>query len=214
MHLNRTVMLDTFRRHLPQLAHQVKPMNPFATLFARHSTPSRQIGLPGPGHDQVLHMLEVAVHVPDHGRLAPWRFLRIAGDARAKLGLALADRLLEREPDPPEARIAKERERFNHAPCVIAVIARLTPDHKIPESEQIQSGSCVCFSLLQAADALGFGAQWLTGWAAYDPNILELLGVGANERVLGFIHIGTAVAPQPDRERPDPAGLLTDWQPQ
>lgn len=188
-------------------------MNPIDDLRVRHSTPFRQLGAPGPDAAQLQRMLEVAVHVPDHGRLAPWRFLRIHGDARAALGHALASRLVEREPDAPAAKRDKERERFNHAPCVIAVIATLTPGHKIPESEQTQSGSCVCFSLLQAADALGFGAQWLTGWAAYDPRILELLGVGANERVLGFIHIGTIIAPQEDRPRPDPASLLTDWSP-
>jgi nitroreductase len=186
-------------------------MSPLNDLRARLSTPSRQLGVPGPGHAELLRMLEVAVHVPDHGRLAPWRFLRIEGGARAALGRALVARLLEREPDAPAAKCDKERERFNHAPCVIAVIAMLTPNHKIPESEQLQSGSCVCFALLQAADALGFGAQWLTGWAAYDASILELLGVGANERVLGFIHIGTVITPQPDRERPDPTTLLTDW---
>ncbi len=154
------------------------------------------------------------MHVPDHARLSPWRFLRICGDARVALGNALVRRLLEREPDAPAAKIAKEGNRFNHAPCVIAVIATLTPDHKIPESEQLQSGSCACFALLQAADALGFGAQWLTGLAAYDPTILAVLGVVANERVLGFIHIGTIITPQDDRARPDPMNLLTDWQPQ
>ncbi len=188
-------------------------MNPLPILLARHSTSSRKLGAPGPDAGQLHTMLQVAVHVPDHGRLAPWRFLRIAGDARAALGHALAARILEREPDAPEAKVAKERERFNYAPCVIAVIATLTPGHKVPESEQIQSGSCVCFSLLQSANALGFGAQWLTGWAAYDLQILQMLGVGANERVLGFIHIGTAIAPHEDRARPDPATLLTDWQP-
>ncbi|HEY2345532.1 MAG TPA: nitroreductase [Xanthomonadaceae bacterium] len=188
-------------------------MDAFDTLLARHSTPSRQLGAPGPDDDRLLRMLELAVHVPDHGRLSPWRFLRIHGDGRRALGEALASRLLERDPGASDEKLAKERARFNHAPCVVAVIARLTPGHKIPESEQIQSGSCVCFSLLQAAHALGFGAQWLTGWAAYDPVILRLLAVGEHERVLGFIHIGSVLAPQPDRERPDPATLLTDWQP-
>jgi len=189
-------------------------MNPFATLLVRHSTPSRQLGAPGPDRGQLLRMLEVAVHVPDHGRLAPWRFVQIASESRAALGRALALRLIELEPEATEARITKERERFNHAPCVIAVVATPTPGHKVPESEQIQSGSCVCFALLQAADALGFGAQWLTGWAAYDAQILRLLGVRPHERVLGFIHIGKVISSQPDRDRPDAASLLTDWLPE
>ena len=182
-------------------------------LRSRYSTPSRLLGMPGPDDDQLQRMLEVAVHVPDHGQLRPWRFLRIHGDARLALGRALVSRLIQREPDASAARREKESGRFKHAPCIIAVIATLTPEHKVPESEQIQSGSCACFALLQAADALGFGAQWLTGWAAYDQDILALLGVGANERVLGFIHIGTAQHPHEDRQRPDPASLLTDWQP-
>ena len=186
-------------------------MSTLEALLGRRSTPSRQLGPPGPDEPQLLQMLRAAVHVPDHGRLAPWRFLRIRGDARDALGAALLSRLLERDSDASVDKQAKERDRFNHAPCVIAVIARLTPGHKIPESEQLQSGSCACFALLQAAQALGFGAQWLTGIAAYDPKILELLGVGANERVQGFIHIGSVVVPQEDRPRPDPATLLTDW---
>ena len=188
-------------------------MDALETLLARHSTPSRHLGAPGPDDDQLHRMLAVAVHVPDHGRLSPWRFLRIRGEARKALGEALATRLLERDGEVSDEKLAKERSRFTHAPCVVAVIARLTPGHKIPQLEQLQSGSCVCFSLLQAAAALGFGAQWLTGWGAYDASILELLGIGENERVLGFIHIGTVLAPQPDRERPDPTTLLTDWQP-
>jgi nitroreductase len=185
------------------------------TLLVRRSIPSRQLGAPGPDDEQLLRMLEVAVHVPDHGRLSPWRFVRIHGDARVALGRELEARLIERNPDAPAAKREKERDRFSHAPCVIAVIARLTPGHKVPESEQIQSGSCVCFALLQAAEALGFGAQWLTGIAAYDPKFLDVLGVGANERVLGFVHIGTIVIAHEEhaRQRPDPRTLLTDWQP-
>jgi nitroreductase len=185
-----------------------------STLLARHSTPSRQLGAPGPTDQQLLQMLQIAVHVPDHGRLSPWRFVHIHGDARNALGQLVAERVKERDAGASDDKIAKERARFNHAPCVIVVIARLTPGHKIPESEQVQSGSCVCFALLQAAQAHGFGAQWLTGFAAYDAKILEGLGIGANEHVLGFIHIGSVLTPYEDRPRPDPSTLLTEWRPQ
>ena len=93
------------------------------------------------------------------------------------------------------------------------MIARLGPDEKIPESERFSSASCVCFALLQAAQAFGFGAQWLTGWAAYDPAILRLLGIAEHERITGFIHIGTPKLEAPERDRPDPGDLLTDWTP-
>lgn len=182
-------------------------------LLSRHSTPSRQLGPPGPDDSQLLAMLDAAVHVPDHGRLTPWRFVRIHGQTRHALGEALATRLLERDGQASPDKLAKERTRFEHAPCIIAVVARLTANHKIPESEQIQSGSCACFSLLLAAHEQGFGAQWLTGWAAYDPVISSLLGLSDNERILGFIHIGSIITAHADRERPDPRALLTDWQP-
>ena len=186
-------------------------MDALDPLLLRHSTPSRQLGEPGPDPTQLLQMLTAAVHVPDHGRLMPWRFLRIGGDARLRLGDALAQGALQRDPPLSAASIEKERRRFSFAPVIVAVIARITPNHKIPEIEQMLSGGCVCFSLLQAAHALGFGAQWLTGWAAYDPQIAALLGLGEHERVLGFIHIGSVLAVAHDRDRPDPRKLLTDW---
>jgi nitroreductase len=180
-------------------------------LRSRRSVPSRLLGEPGPSDSQLSAMLEAAVRVPDHGKLEPWRFLRIRGAARAALGEALAQRQRERDPAAPEAVVEKDRERFNFAPVVIAVIAVTTPGHKVPEQEQLLSGGCVCLTLLQAAQALGFGAQWLTGWAAYDPAIATRLGLSAHERVLGFIHIGSAREAAPERPRPDPMQRLSDW---
>lgn len=180
-------------------------------LFDRRSTPSRLLGAPGPSDEQLSAILAAAVHVPDHGRLAPWRFLRFVGPARTRLGELLARRQLERDPDSPPAVLEKERGRFEHAPLVLAVVASLTPGHKIPEQEQLLSAGCVCFSLLQAAHALGFGAQWLTGWAAYDAVIGAALGLGPHERIAGFVHIGRAAEPAPERPRPDPLQRLTDW---
>lgn len=180
-------------------------------LFTRRSTPSRLLRDPGPDQDQLWAMLAAAVHVPDHGKLAPWRFLRIAGEARARLGERLAARQIERDPGAPAAVIEKDRGRFSHAPLVVAVIACLVPGHKVPEQEQLLSAGCVCFSLLQAAHALGYAAQWLTGWAAYDAPIGAQLGLGEHERVVGFIHIGSADEPAPERPRPDPRERLSDW---
>jgi nitroreductase len=183
------------------------------SLRLRRSVPSRLLGEPGPTPAQVDALLAEAVRVPDHGKLAPWRFLRIQGEARHVLGELLVARGLELDPAAPAAAVEKDRLRFSHAPLVLAVIAKLTPGHKVPEQEQLLSGGAVCFALLQGAQALGFGAQWLTGWAAYDPVVLARLGVGAHEAVLGFIHIGTASAQAPERQRPDPHSLLSDWTP-
>ncbi|HWU71093.1 MAG TPA: nitroreductase [Pseudoxanthomonas sp.] len=182
-------------------------------LDRRRSVPSKQLGEPGPDDATLQRMLQAAVRVPDHGKLVPFRFLRIAGDARHTLGEWLVQRTLQREPNASEAALDKERGRFTHAPLIIAVIARLTPGHKVPEQEQLLSAGSVCFALLQAAQALGFGAQWLTGWAAYDEVIRERLGVSEHEKVAGFIHIGTPKLDAPERERPDPAALLSDFAP-
>lgn len=180
-------------------------------LDQRHSTPGRLLGEPGPSHDQLLRMLETAVRVPDHGRLTPWRFLRIAGDARKRFGDRLLDIYLRERPDAPDAALDKERSRFAYAPVVIAVVGRIARHHKIPEIEQRLSAGAVCLQLLHAAHALGFGAQWLTGWTAYHPEIHAVLELAKCEEIIGFVHIGTPIAEVPDRERPDAATLLSDW---
>ena len=182
-----------------------------AHLDSRRSVPALQLAEPGPDHAALLRILQSAVRVPDHGKREPWRFLRIAGDARIALGEALARRTMEREPNASDAVLAKDRQRFTRAPVVVVVIAKLGQDEKIPESERFSSASCVCFAMLQAAQACGFGAQWLTGWPAYDEPVLRMLGVAAHERIAGFIHLGTPMQQVPERERPDPAALLADW---
>lgn len=180
-------------------------------LDARRSLPARQLGEPGPDPDTLLRMLASAVRVPDHGKLVPFRFLRIAGDARHTLGAFLAQRSRERDPHAAEAQIEKDRLRFSHAPLIISVIARPQPNPKVPEQEQLMTAGCVCFALLQAAQAMGFGAQWLTAWMAFDPAVHAHLGLTDGERIAGFIHIGTPRTQAPERDRPDPATLLQDW---
>lgn len=179
-------------------------------LDARRSVPARQLAAPGPDEAALERILRSAVRVPDHGKRVPFRFLRIAGAVRAALGELLVARTLQREPDASPAVLEKERNRFSHAPLVIGVVAVLGPDDRIPESERFSSASCVCFALLQAAQAQGFGAQWLTGWPAYDEQVRAALGLAAHERIAGFIHIGTPRMQAPERDRPDPAALLTD----
>jgi nitroreductase len=180
-------------------------------LDARRSVPSRQLGEPGPDEATLLRMLQSAVRVPDHGKRVPFRFLRIAGGARQALGERLVAITRARDPDAAEGAIEKDRSRFAHAPLVIAVIAVLGEDQKIPENERLLSAGCACFALLQAAQALGYGAQWLTGWPAYDRQVLDLLGLCAHEHIAGFVHIGTARLEAPERDRPDPHALLSDW---
>jgi nitroreductase len=198
-------------------ATEIRPINgenaALDALDARRSVPSMQLCEPGPDHPQLLRMLQSAVRVPDHGKRVPWRFIRIEGEARAALGEQLAARSRERDPQASDAAVEKDRQRFQHAPVIVTVVADQGEDPKIPASERLLSAGCVCFALLQAAQALGFGATWLTGWAAYDPQIRRVLGVGDDEVVAGFIHIGSMRQSVPERDRPDPSLLLTDWNP-
>jgi nitroreductase len=187
--------------------------DPLHVLDTRRSVPSKQLGEPGPDHATLLRMLASAVRVPDHGKLVPFRFIRLQREARHALGDLLAARTLHLQPDAADAVVEKDRARFSHAPVIVIVVARLTPGHKVPEQEQLLTAGSVCFALLQAAQALGFGAQWLTGWMAYDAAVAATLGLSADERIAGFIHIGTPKMEAPERERPDPALLLTDWTP-
>jgi nitroreductase len=183
-----------------------------ADLDTRRSVPTRQLAAPGPDDAQLLRLLRTAVRVPDHGKRVPFRFLRIAGDARTALAEAAVARLRQREPEAGAAAEDKLRTRFTVPPLTLAVIARLGPDAKIPESERRATAACVCLLLLQAAQAEGFGAQWLTGWLAYDRPFLEgALGLAADEELAGTIAIGTPQVAAPERERPDPASLLADW---
>lgn len=181
-------------------------------LDARRSVPAKQLGEPGPDAATLMRMLTSAVRVPDHGKLVPYRFLRLAGDARHSLGAFLAERALQRDPQVSAAQLDKDRQRFSHAPLIITVIASPRPNPKVPEAEQLMTAGCVCFALLQAAQAFGFGAQWLTAWMAFDPAVHAHLGLAEGEQIAGFIHIGTPKTAVPERERPDPAALLQDWE--
>ncbi|QQQ02632.1 nitroreductase family protein [Lysobacter enzymogenes] len=184
-----------------------------AALDRRRSVPAKQLSEPGPDESDLQRMLAAAVRVPDHGKRVPFRFLTLQGDARHVLGERVAARGIERFPDAGPASVEKDRGRFSYAPLIVAVIAQLGPDEKIPELERTLTAGCVCFALLQAAQALGYGAVWLTGWPAYDEQVERWLGVQAHERIVGFIHIGTAKLEAPERERPDPLALTQAWSP-
>ncbi|MEO5622319.1 MAG: nitroreductase [Dokdonella sp.] len=181
-------------------------------LNQRRSVPSRQLGEPGPDAVQLEALLQAAIRVPDHGKLVPWRVLAIRGDARARLGIALADLHRRKYAEVAPAKLDKDRDRFTFAPLILTVIARIEDDHpKIPAQEQLLSAGCVAYNLLLGAQALGFGAQWLTGWAAYDADAAKLLQLAPNERVIGFVHIGTARETVPERNRPLVSDIFSEW---
>lgn len=178
-------------------------------LLSRRSVPPRWLAEPGPGAADVDTLLTVAARVPDHGKLVPWRFILIEGEARQRLGEVLVKAFRADNPAADEEKLAVERERFSHAPLVVAVVSHVVPHVKIPEWEQVLSAGAVCMNLLNAATALGYGASWLSGWAAFDRRVLDALGLAPNERIAGFVHIGTATEKPTDRDRPSLADIVT-----
>lgn len=186
--------------------------DPLHVLTERCSVPSRQLADPGPGPDELERLLAAAIRVPDHGKLAPWRLITLQGEAKLAFGRRLLDIAVRKDPDLPPARREKESLRYTFAPLVVAVIARVQ-EGRIPEQEQVLSAGCVAYNLLLGAQTLGFGAQWLTGWAAYDRDAASLLGLEEDERVIGFVHIGTPKLQVPQRDRPPVDTLVSAWQP-
>jgi nitroreductase len=180
-------------------------------LKRRRSVPPPMMTGPAPSADELATILTVASRVPDHGKLAPWRFLVFAGRARGRASrLALEIRLAD-SPDLDEAARAEETRRFTRAPLVVAVVSRAAPHHKIPEWEQVLSAGAVCMNMIVAARALGFSATWLSEWMAYDGRFRAAIGLAEHERVAGFIHIGRTTAAIEDRPRPALAQIVTNF---
>lgn len=177
-------------------------------LRNRHSTPVAQIGEPGPSTSELESILAFASRVPDHGKLAPWRFIVYCGDERARLGEVFLS-LQQQSGELEEAARDAERNRFLRAPVVVGVVSTAAPHAKIPEWEQVLSAGAVCLNMLMAANAHGYVANWRTEWIAYDDLALAALGVKQGERVAGFIHIGSSDFPVPDRPRPDLDSIVT-----
>jgi nitroreductase len=145
--------------------------------------------------------------------LVPWRFVVFEGEARATFGRVLLKALqAEEKAAPSAARLEMERTRLMRAPTVVAVISRLTPNPAAPEWEQVLSCGAACFNLCLAANALGFGTSWITEWYSYSRIVQTSLGLASNERIAGFIYIGTAKEQQPERERPSLDQIVSHWQ--
>jgi len=178
-------------------------------LLSRRSGSAKAMTAPGPSPAQVNILLKAASRVPDHGKLFPWRFIVFAGEARERMGALLAECLLASEPQATPERLEQERGRFLRAPVVIAVVSRVREAIPIPEWEQILSAGAVCQTLLIAAHAMGFVANWITEWGAYHPLVKDRLGLKAGERIAGFVYIGTSAAPLEERIRPKLDALVT-----
>ena len=185
--------------------------SPLALLQTRRSSLAKAMGKPGPTPEQIDQLLEMAVRVPDHGKLSPWRFILFEAEGRAKMGDVLADRWRQLYPDHGDETVEQQRAMFLRAPLVIGVVSAITDTNKIPVWEQELSAGALCQNLLLGATALGFACQWISGWCAFDRDVLQTIGLNADEKVAGFIYIGTAIGELSDRPRPDHKALITRW---
>jgi len=178
-------------------------------LKIRRSMKPRDMSGPGPSPAELETILTVGARVPDHGKLAPWRFIVFEGDARARAGEVIAKVFATKNPAASEAEIEIEKRRLTDAPLVIGVVSFTRPHPKVPPWEQELSAGASAMNIVTAATALGYGACWLTGWFAFDRDVLDGLGLKADEKLAGFIHIGTASKPGSDRPRPALADIVT-----
>ena len=168
----------------------------------RRSVSVNFISEPGPNKDQLTEILKMGVRCPDHGRLEPWRILVIS-EENAKMKIVSAMDKIGRKRDMDTDKLEKSKSRFLKSPVILAVIAS-PKKGRIPIEEQILSAGALCMCILNAALANGWGANWLTGWTAHDPEFKDdVLGLLEHESVAGYIHIGTNIKLLEDRDRPD-----------
>ena len=187
--------MDNFLQHMAQ-RRSVKPF---------------EMNGSGPDEQQLSQILTLASRVPDHGKLVPWRFIVLEGDARVRAGRALEQVWLRLHPDAADARLASERNRFVSAPTVVIVVSTAASHVKIPVWEQQLSAGAVCMALTIAASAMGFRTAWLTDWCAYDADAKAVLGVSGAEKIAGIIHVGQSDSVPVDRPRPDISHIVTRY---
>lgn len=180
-------------------------------LLRRRSVVVREMDGPGPTDADLEKILRAGMRVPDHGRLTPWRFIVIRGDARERMGKVLGAAYRKANPDCIDEQVEIEEERFCRAPIVIAVLSRTVREHKIPEWEQVLSSGAACQNMLTAALGMGYAAQWITEWPAYNPDVKAALGAAAEDRIAGFLYIGSMKEPPADRQRPDYGDIVSEW---
>ena len=185
--------------------------NALDLLKTRRSVKPIEMTGPGPSPADIETLLTIASRVPDHGKLAPWRFIVFEGAHRLAIGETLAALFQSDHPDATPDQIEFERQRLARAPLVIAVVSRAAPHVKIPEWEQLLSAGALTQNILLAAAALGVGAQWNTDWIAYDPMIMKAMGLSEVEKIVGIVYFGTPAAALEDRPRPDPESIITRW---
>jgi nitroreductase len=178
-------------------------------LKTRRSVKPREMTGPGPSPAELDTILTIGARVPDHGKIVPWRFIVFEGDGRLRAGDVIAQVFASKHPGATREEIEAEKRRLTDAPTVIGVVIGARPHPKVPDWEQELSGGASAMSIVLAANALGYVANWLTGWMAFDRDVLAGLGLKSNEKLVGFIHIGRANGPVEDRPRPDLGAIVS-----
>src|SRR3954469_9850947 len=178
-------------------------------LKTRRSVKPREMSGPGPSPTELDTILTIGARVPDHGKLAPWRFIVFEGDGRLRAGEIIASVFAQKNPQATEAELAVEKKRLADAPLVIGIVSIIKPHPKVPAFEQELSAGASAMNIVTAATALGYGAAWLTGWFSTDRDVLDGFGLKPNEKLVGLIHIGTPAKPNEERPRPVLSEIVT-----
>ena len=178
-------------------------------LKTRRSVKPRTMAAPGPSPAELDTILTIGSRVPDHGKLTPWRFIVFEGDARQRAGEVIAKVFARKNPQASQADIDVEKRSLTEAPLVIGVVSFTRPHPKVPAWEQELSAGASAMNIITAATALGYGACWLTGWFVSDRDVLDGLGLKADEKLIGLIHIGTPTRPNDERPRPALSEIVT-----
>ena len=177
-------------------------------LMSRRSVPAKAMTGPVPGREELEAIMTAAARTPDHGKLEPWRFI-VLQDAAFQRFMDEIRRAGERQ-GRPEEQIEKPMPHYRNAKLAVVVVEQTDPEASVPVVEQVYSAGAVCLSLLNAALASGWGANWLSGWFSHDAQFRkDALGLAENERIAGIIHIGTPKVEPSDRPRPDLAAKTT-----
>ena len=179
-------------------------------LLKRRSVPIKQLSSPGPDQSDIDKMIKASSRVPDHGKLFPWYYLTFQGDARYQVGQIIKNAYLKTDEKAHKAKLELEENRFLRAPVIIGVISRIRRG-KHPIWEQVLSAGAACQNLCLAANALGYGSNWLTEWYSYNESFKSELGLDKSDHIAGFIFIGTPNEMPLERDRPDTKQLTTKW---
>ena len=185
---------------------------PLSLLKTRRSGRPRDMITPGPSPAELREILSIGMRVPDHGKLAPWRFIHVRGEDRGSLEALLTAAYREKNPDPLPGELEAVTRFARQAPCLVVVLSRTLEGGKIPVWEQELSAGAACMNILHAAHALGYAGGWITGWPTYSETVRKAFARDGG-RIAGFLYLGTPAQPLEERARPAYDAIVSEWTP-